>query len=94
MEPHEGYRCIGCGACLNVCPDYQLRRSEVSSPRGRIYITLACHRSGAPVPCDLYAPCENCDICVSACPAGVRLDKIFHSLDDSSSKGINNEGCH
>jgi glycolate oxidase iron-sulfur subunit len=74
--------CIHCGFCLPTCPTYVLWREEMDSPRGRIHLmearldgaialnaTVATH----------FDRCLGCMACVSACPSGVRYDRLIES---------------
>ncbi|HZE21119.1 MAG TPA: LUD domain-containing protein, partial [Desulfobaccales bacterium] len=76
-ELAEALYCLRCGACLNICPIFQLGAAHLY---GRVYpgaigILLAPHL--APVG-DLADLCTQCGACQEICPAGIRLkDKIL-----------------
>jgi glycolate dehydrogenase iron-sulfur subunit len=74
--------CVHCGFCLPSCPTYVLWSEEMDSPRGRIHLmdarldgtitlnqTVAMH----------FDRCLGCMACVSACPSGVRYDRLIES---------------
>jgi glycolate oxidase iron-sulfur subunit len=74
--------CVHCGFCLPTCPTYVLWREEMDSPRGRIHLmdarldgtitlnsTVATH----------FDRCLGCMACVSACPSGVRYDRLIEA---------------
>jgi glycolate oxidase iron-sulfur subunit len=71
--------CVHCGFCLEVCPTYVLWAQEADSPRGRIVlIDEAIH--GAEVTDELVShidSCLGCMACVTACPSGVRYDRLI-----------------
>jgi glycolate oxidase iron-sulfur subunit len=71
--------CVHCGFCLPTCPTYALWGEEMDSPRGRIHL-VGQVLSGAPVAGPVARhldACLSCMACVTACPSGVRYDKII-----------------
>jgi L-lactate dehydrogenase complex protein LldF len=72
----EALCCLRCGACLNICPIFQVGAAHLY---GRVYpgaIGILLAPSLAPVGdiCDL---CTQCGACQDICPVGIRLtDKI------------------
>lgn len=75
----ETDRCVACGLCVPQCPSYQVTRSELDSPRGRVHVMRALlEGSLAPGP-DSVAPldrCLGCGRCEAVCPALVRFQHI------------------
>ena len=75
-ELAEALYCLRCGACLNVCPIFQVGAAHLY---GRVYpgaigILLAPYLAPAGDICDL---CTQCGACQEICPVGIRLaDKI------------------
>ena len=74
--------CVHCGFCLPTCPTYVLWREEMDSPRGRIHLmdarldgTVALNRTVA----THFDRCLGCMACVSACPSGVRYDRLIEA---------------
>jgi glycolate oxidase iron-sulfur subunit len=74
--------CVHCGFCLPTCPTYVSWGEEMDSPRGRIdllkgvvdgEITLDAEVAGH------FDACLGCMACVTACPSGVRYDKLIES---------------
>jgi glycolate oxidase iron-sulfur subunit len=72
--------CVHCGFCLETCPTYSLWDEEMDSPRGRIVLMRAGLEEGS----ELSAPmvrhfdnCLGCMACVTACPSGVRYDRLI-----------------
>ncbi|MDE3229688.1 MAG: 4Fe-4S dicluster domain-containing protein, partial [Chloroflexota bacterium] len=74
--------CVHCGFCLPSCPTYALWGEEMDSPRGRIQLmkmvsdgeigmneTVARH----------WDQCLGCMACVTACPSGVRYDRLIEA---------------
>ena len=76
-ELREALYCLRCGACLNICPVFQLRAAYLY---GRVYpgaigILLAPHLN--PVG-DLSDLCTQCGACQDICPVGINLaEKIL-----------------
>src|SRR5207253_5764325 len=79
--------CTHCGFCLPMCPTYLLWGEEMDSPRGRIVLmragldeTGADPEAGAGMPADMathFDRCLGCMACVTACPSGVRYDRLI-----------------
>ncbi len=73
--------CIHCGFCLPTCPTYVLWGQEMDSPRGRIVLM----RQGLETGSDMDAMavhfdrCLGCMACVTACPSGVRYDRLIEA---------------
>jgi glycolate oxidase iron-sulfur subunit len=74
--------CVHCGFCLPTCPTYVLWREEMDSPRGRIHLmdarldgTIALNATVA----THFDRCLGCMACVSACPSGVRYDRLIEA---------------
>ncbi|HEX4814008.1 MAG TPA: heterodisulfide reductase-related iron-sulfur binding cluster [Nonomuraea sp.] len=71
--------CVHCGFCLPTCPTYVLWGEEMDSPRGRIHL-MAQHVEGTPVTPEMaghFDACLGCMACVTACPSGVRYDRLI-----------------
>ncbi len=71
--------CVHCGFCLPTCPTYVLWGEEMDSPRGRIHL-MAQGLSGEPMSDSMvrhFDQCLGCLACVSACPSGVRYDRLI-----------------
>ncbi|MEV8504037.1 heterodisulfide reductase-related iron-sulfur binding cluster [Actinoplanes sp. NPDC051475] len=71
--------CVHCGFCLTTCPTYVLWGEEMDSPRGRIYLMKA-GLDGEPMSDSMvrhYDRCLGCMACVTACPSGVRYDRLI-----------------
>ena len=71
--------CVHCGFCLPTCPTYQLWGEEMDSPRGRIHL-MSQHEEGEPLTGSMvehFDRCLGCMACVTACPSGVRYDRLI-----------------
>jgi len=71
--------CVHCGFCLPTCPTYVLWGEEMDSPRGRIHL-MKQHVEGTPVTPEMaghFDACLGCMACVTACPSGVRYDRLL-----------------
>ncbi|MGF1515282.1 MAG: (Fe-S)-binding protein, partial [Elainellaceae cyanobacterium] len=74
--------CVHCGFCLTTCPSYRVLGTEMDSPRGRIYLMDAVNEGRIDLPgttAQHFASCLGCLACVSACPSGVRYDRLIES---------------
>jgi glycolate oxidase iron-sulfur subunit len=73
--------CVHCGFCLPACPTYQLWGEEMDSPRGRIHLITQV-LDGAPGTAatgEHLDRCLGCMACVTACPSGVRYDRLIEA---------------
>ncbi len=73
--------CVHCGFCLPTCPTYVLWGEEMDSPRGRIYL-MKEGLEGEPLDDVMvrhFDQCLGCMACVTACPSGVRYDRLIES---------------
>ncbi len=71
--------CVHCGFCLPTCPTYVLWGEEMDSPRGRIHL-MKQHLEGEPISPAMaghFDACLGCMACVTACPSGVRYDRLI-----------------
>ncbi|WP_433290572.1 (Fe-S)-binding protein [Actinoplanes sp. CA-030573] len=71
--------CVHCGFCLPTCPTYVLWGAEADSPRGRIYL-MNQGVDGEPLSDSMvehFDRCLGCMSCVTACPSGVRYDRLI-----------------
>ena len=73
--------CVHCGFCLPSCPTYQLWGEEMDSPRGRIHlITQILDGAGGGAATATHLDrCLGCMACVTACPSGVRYDRLIEA---------------
>ena len=71
--------CVHCGFCLPTCPTYVLWGEEMDSPRGRIHL-MEQGLDGEPLTDSMvlhFDRCLGCMACVTACPSGVRYDRLI-----------------
>ncbi|MGH2731513.1 MAG: (Fe-S)-binding protein [Actinomycetota bacterium] len=74
--------CVHCGFCLPTCPTYQLWGEEMDSPRGRIVLMLEGLEPGSELSNEMvthFDRCLGCMACVTACPSGVRYDRLIEA---------------
>jgi glycolate oxidase iron-sulfur subunit len=72
--------CVHCGFCLDACPTYRLWAQEADSPRGRIVLIADAVRAGGEISEEAAThidTCLGCLSCVTACPSGVRYDRLL-----------------
>jgi glycolate oxidase iron-sulfur subunit len=75
--------CVHCGFCLPTCPTYQLWGEEMDSPRGRIYLMDLATNGEIGLDGALHEhidACLGCMACVTACPSGVRYDRLLEAV--------------
>jgi glycolate oxidase iron-sulfur subunit len=75
--------CVHCGFCLPTCPSYTVFSGEMDSPRGRIVLMRVGHEPGASISADMrlhFDRCLGCMACVTACPSGVRYDRLIEQV--------------
>ncbi len=69
-----------CGFCLPTCPSYSVFEEEMDSPRGRIVLMRVGNEPGSHTSDEMrlhFDRCLGCMACVTACPSGVRYDKLI-----------------
>ncbi len=73
--------CVHCGFCLPACPTYQLWGQEMDSPRGRIHLMtqILDGTEGTQAAAEHLDRCLGCMACVTACPSGVRYDRLIEA---------------
>jgi glycolate oxidase iron-sulfur subunit len=75
--------CVHCGFCLDSCPTYVLWAQEADSPRGRIVLVDEQLHSPKPLSAETvshFDSCLGCMACVTACPSGVRYDRLIERV--------------
>ena len=85
---NSGINCTRCGACLQLCPVYDITRHEMFSPRGKArlfsdIIPGAVDESSFLKDVkvlETLSACLQCGACGSVCPAGVEVDEIVRGV--------------
>jgi glycolate oxidase iron-sulfur subunit len=75
--------CVHCGFCLDTCPTYVLWGNEADSPRGRIVLIGEGLNGDGPMSSEMvthFDRCLGCMACVTACPSGVRYDRLIERV--------------
>jgi glycolate oxidase iron-sulfur subunit len=75
--------CVHCGFCLDTCPTYVLWGNEADSPRGRIVLIDEGLQGEGPMSSEMvthFDRCLGCMACVTACPSGVRYDRLIERV--------------
>jgi glycolate oxidase iron-sulfur subunit len=75
--------CVHCGFCLDSCPTYVLWGEEPDSPRGRIVLIDEALNPDTPLSDEMvthFDRCLGCMACVTACPSGVRYDRLIERV--------------
>jgi len=76
----EMARCSQCGICLSQCPTYAVKRQEMFSPRGRLFLMSQSGRDRSPPPPDYLDSCLRCAQCETVCPTGVPFAAIIRDF--------------
>lgn len=74
--------CVHCGFCLPSCPTYVLWGEEMDSPRGRIQLMKMVSQREIGLTETVtkhWDQCLGCMACVTACPSGVRYDRLIEA---------------
>src|SRR3984885_1838120 len=74
--------CVHCGFCLDSCPTYVLWGQEADSPRGRIVLMSDGLQEQETLSDEMvthFDRCLGCMACVTACPSGVRYDRLIEA---------------
>ena len=80
--PDDIRTCVHCGFCLPTCPTYVLWGEEMDSPRGRIVLMQTALEEANEVSTAMathWDRCLGCMACVTACPSGVRYDRLIEA---------------
>jgi glycolate oxidase iron-sulfur subunit len=75
--------CVHCGFCLDTCPTYVLWAQEADSPRGRIVLIDEALNGTGGLSDEMvshFDSCLGCMACVTACPSGVRYDRLIERV--------------
>jgi glycolate oxidase iron-sulfur subunit len=75
--------CVHCGFCLDSCPTYVLWGAEADSPRGRILLVNEGLNEAQTLSEEMvthFDRCLGCMACVTACPSGVRYDRLIERV--------------
>jgi glycolate oxidase iron-sulfur subunit len=79
------FDCVHCGLCLESCPTYLVTRSEMDSPRGRVYLMKALAEGRIALDRDVvrhFDACLGCRGCETACPSGVHYGRLLERARD------------
>ncbi|QNB46409.1 4Fe-4S dicluster domain-containing protein [Thermanaerosceptrum fracticalcis] len=80
LMQRELAKCIKCGTCRSVCPVFQEVDSEALVARGKLRLVEAVLEGKldyTPGFAERMSLCLLCKACASACPSGVKADKVF-----------------
>jgi glycolate oxidase iron-sulfur subunit len=83
--------CVHCGFCLESCPTYALWAQEADSPRGRIVLVDQALRLDGEFTAEMvshFDTCLGCMACVTACPSGVRYDRLIERVRPQIERGF------
>ncbi len=82
-QPEIVEDCVHCGFCLDSCPTYALWANEADSPRGRIVLIAEGLDGATELSEEMvthFDRCLGCMACVTACPSGVRYDRLIERV--------------
>src|SRR5207248_6519348 len=89
--------CVHCGFCLDTCPTYVLWANEADSPRGRIVLMdEALTGPGDEFTAEMvthFDRCLGCMACVTACPSGVRYDRLIERTRPQVERNFERSGA-
>jgi glycolate oxidase iron-sulfur subunit len=87
--------CVHCGFCLPACPTYQLWGEEMDSPRGRIHLMtqILDGAVGTDAAARHLDRCLGCMACVTACPSGVRYDRLIEAAREWGEEPAGGDGA-
>lgn len=77
------YNCLKCGMCQPACPTFAVTRMERYAPRGRVQMVKKYVEGDLSITKSLkeaLMSCILCEACATACPSGVRLDRVFENM--------------
>ena len=80
---HEFDQCIKCGLCQATCPVCKELLLEKYTPRGKIQLARFYNQGDLGLSAhyqDIFAKCLLCGACVTTCPSGVDLNKVFINM--------------
>ncbi len=78
--------CIRCGLCLPACPTYEVSRTEMEGPRGRLTLMRAAADGRVGVGGafrEHLDSCLGCRSCETACPSGVRYGALLEQAREA-----------
>ncbi len=78
--------CIRCGLCLPACPTYEVSRTEMEGPRGRLTLMRAAADGRVGVGGafrEHLDSCLGCRSCETACPSGVRYGSLLEQAREA-----------
>ena len=85
----EFEKCIKCGLCSATCPISKELLLEKYTPRGKIQLSRYYSQGELDLTTryqDIFAKCLLCGACVTTCPSGVELNKVFISMREEVAK--------
>ena len=87
----EFFQCNKCGLCAATCPIGKELLLEKYTPRGKIQLARYYSQGELDLSdhCrEVFAKCLLCGACMTTCPSGVELNKVFISLREEITKKI------
>ena len=93
---HEFDQCIKCGLCQATCPVCKELLLEKYTPRGKIQLARFYNQGDLGLSAhyqDIFAKCLLCGACVTTCPSGVDLNKVFINMREeiAEKKGVHHK---
>ena len=73
-------KCSKCGLCQTVCPIFKKTLNECDGARGKITMLEGILNDAIENNKKIYfylKKCDGCNLCESACPAGIKIKEIF-----------------
>jgi heterodisulfide reductase subunit D len=85
----EFEQCFKCGLCLATCPVHKELFLEKFGPRGKIQLARYYDQGKLDLSehyREIFMRCLLCGACVSTCPSGVNLNRVFIAIREEITK--------
>ncbi len=81
LPPHEA--CANCGACIPVCPAYMMKKTELVTAKGKLFL-MKNLLNGSSVPKSVAENvfyCLHCHLCEHVCQSKLTLMPVWEKLE-------------
>jgi FAD/FMN-containing dehydrogenase len=87
-RPSEAESCANCGACTIVCPAYWMKKTELVTAKGKLFLMRELF-NGASVPeseAEKVFYCLHCHLCEAVCQSKLTLMPVWERLESAVEK--------